>query len=205
MRLLFAACLLSLLANDVWAAGDRGKVIFDRFCMSCHGSDGAGNEALGAPSIAGLPQWYIDVQIHKFKDGARGLHQRDVPGMRMRPMALTLKTDEDVASVAAHVAGLPRPSLKAVVIGSAVRGEERYKVCAACHGADAKGNQQLNAPPLVGGSDWYLVTQLHNFKDGLRGGDPAKDPNGAAMRGMAATLDEQGVKDVVAYINVLGP
>jgi cytochrome c553 len=100
---------------------------------------------------------------------------------------------------------MPRPPRVVTVKGSAVRGEEKYKVCQTCHGADGKGNQTLNAPPLVGASDWYLVSQLRSFRAGIRGGDPAKDPNGAAMRGMAATLDEQGDLDVVSYINMLSP
>jgi cytochrome c553 len=84
-----------------------------------------------------------------------------------------------------------------------IKGEAAYKVCIACHGEAAQGNQTLNAPPLVGMSDWYLVTQLKNFKSGVRAGDPARDPTGSAMRGIAATLSPEAMNDVVAYIQLL--
>jgi len=79
-----------------------------------------------------------------------------------------------------------------------------YNVRTACHGADGKGQQPLNAPPLVHSNDWYLLTQLKKFKGSIRGGDPAKDPIGNQMVAMAGTLaDEQAMRDVVAYIETL--
>ena len=51
-------------------------------------------------------------------------------------------------------------------------GAAAYAVCAACHGANAEGNQSLNAPKLAGQPGWYLARQVHNFKQGLRGGAP---------------------------------
>jgi cytochrome c oxidase subunit 2 len=51
--------------------------------------------------------------------------------------------------------------------------------------------------------DWYLVTQLKNFKQGYRGAH-AKDDYGPQMVQMASILtDEQAVQDMVAYINLL--
>jgi len=76
--------------------------------------------------------------------------------------------------------------------------------CAACHGADGKGNVQMNAPPLAGQHDWYLLAQLKKFKAGHRGLNP-KDVTGGQMRPMAMTLaDEQAMKNVVAHIQTLG-
>ena len=76
-------------------------------------------------------------------------------------------------------------------------------VCAACHGQDGKGNEAMNSPPLVGGSDWYYVTQLKNFKAGIRGSNPA-DTTGVQMRGMSMMLsDDDAIKDVVAHIMTL--
>jgi cytochrome c oxidase subunit 2 len=52
-------------------------------------------------------------------------------------------------------------------------------------------------------SDWYLVTQLKNFKQGIRGAHP-KDLYGPQMASMAAMLgDDQAMNDLVAYINSL--
>ena len=35
-------------------------------CITCHGENGEGNRALGAPRIAGLPAGYIEKQLHDF-------------------------------------------------------------------------------------------------------------------------------------------
>jgi cytochrome c oxidase subunit 2 len=52
-------------------------------------------------------------------------------------------------------------------------------------------------------NDWYLTTQLNNFKQGYRGSH-AKDNFGPQMVQMASILtDEQAVQDIVAYINLL--
>ena len=80
-------------------------MLFD-LCSQCHGVDGAGDPRFLAPSIAGLPEWYALTQLSKFRSGARGTHFDDISGMRMRPMALTLANEDDVASVAAYVASL---------------------------------------------------------------------------------------------------
>ena len=52
-------------------------------------------------------------------------------------------------------------------------------------------------------SDWYMVTQLKNFRKGVRGAH-AKDPYGPQMISMAAILtDDKSINDVVGYINTL--
>ena len=173
-------------------------------CTQCHGEAGEGNRDVGAPVIQGLPEWYLLNQLTKFHDGIRGAHPKDIAGMRMRPMARAL-TLENIKSVAKYVAGLPRPLQSPTVKGSLVRGEAKFQLCVACHGPQGLGNPELGAPPLVGASDWYLLTQLHNFKNKARGFDPSVDPTGASMQGIAATLDDQGMLDVVSYINTLKP
>lgn len=85
----------------------------------------------------------------------------------------------------------------------AAAGQAAYAVCAACHGADAGGNEQLGGPALADQSDWYLVRQLNNYRQGLRGYVPA-DSYGTQMKPMAATLSgDESIEDVVAYINSL--
>ena len=61
----------------------------------------------------------------------------------------------------------------------------------------------MNAPGLKGMSDWYLVTQLKNFKQGIRGAHP-QDMYGGQMALLAAILtDDRAVDDLVAYIGTL--
>jgi cytochrome c553 len=52
-------------------------------------------------------------------------------------------------------------------------------------------------------SDWYLVTQLKNFREGVRGAHD-DDKYGMQMAMMAATLQtNERINNVVAYINPL--
>lgn len=174
-----------------------------QLCAQCHGQDLQGNPDIAAPAVAGLPEWYVTAQLKKFKEGVRGTHFDDIAGMRMRPMAMSL-TEADIRVVAARVSAMAAHSLEPQVQdGDAGRGKTLYAPCTACHGANGAGNQQLSAPPLTDAPDWYLLTQLKNFKHGVRGANP-KDTTGAQMRPMAQGLaDEQAMRDVIAYIGTL--
>lgn len=201
---LFGRSLLFLftiftLSNQGLAQNSFGKSKYT-LCQQCHGKMGEGQKNIEAPAIAGLPAWYVEAQIKKFQEGARGLHPKDNPGLRMRPMARTLKTAEEIKAVASYVESLPTQKAPQVVLGNPDAGKKQYEVCVACHGANGEGNQALNAPPLTHSSDWYLLTQLKNFKAGLRGADAALDASGASMRGMANILDENAAINVVDYI-----
>ena len=62
------------------------------------------------------------------------------------------------------------------------------------------GNAALNAPRLAGQLEAYLVVQLKNFKDGLRGTSQG-DAGGAMMRPMVSLLrDDKAIEDVSAYL-----
>jgi cytochrome c oxidase subunit 2 len=89
------------------------------------------------------------------------------------------------------------------VKGDAKDGHGFYENCAVCHGANGQGLWATNAPRLKGMSDWYMVTQLNNFKHGIRGID-RKDSYGPQMGAIAAMLDtDKMTTDIVAYINTL--
>ncbi len=181
----------------------HGKELFD-LCSYCHGPDGLGKPELGAPQIAGMPEWYLLNQLKSFRSGIRGMHPDDEAALRMRPMALTLDRPGDVESVAAYVSSLPkRKSEGSLPNGNAAQGQAFFATCMACHGAKAEGNQALNAPPLTHLGDWYIAAQLQKFRAGIRGASPT-DTNGMLMRPMALSLpSEQAVLDVAAYIGSL--
>ena len=197
--------LIASACGSAAGQGDaRGPVVFADNCAPCHGYAGEGKPSIATPAIAGLPSWYVEAQLGKFRGGMRGAHVDDAPGLRMRPMARALD-EEDVSRIAAHVGSMPvqTPDRSAVPHGDAEAGKALYATCTACHGPEGKGNEQLNAPPIAQLDDWYMVTQLHNFKHGLRGAADG-DITGAQMRPMAMTLaDDQAVADVVAYISTL--
>lgn len=202
------ALLAFLLASAPLAASaevpaDQGAQLF-QLCVQCHGPDAGGNPLALAPAIAGMDEWYLKAQLTKFKSGLRGTDPDDVGGMRMRPMAMSLMNDENIAAVAAYVAALPRvpqkPTLKG---GDPARGQALYAPCTACHGPDAAGIEAVEGAPLRVSSDWYLLTQLQKFRAGDRGTNPA-NAAGVRMRPMALVLgDDQAMRDVIAYITTL--
>jgi cytochrome c553 len=184
---------------------DRGEQLF-QLCTQCHGANGQGNADALAPSIAGLPSWYLEGQLQKFKSGMRGMHPGDTGGLRMYPMSLWLRDASDQRDVAAYVSSLPRAEFtnELETHGDAAKGAGYYAVCSACHMADASGNQGMGAPPLTGMSDWYLFSAIQKYKAGVRGNGPG-DALGPAMIGMVATLpDNEAILDVIAHIQALG-
>ena len=184
------------------AASSRTTSYF-QMCAQCHGLQLEGNPAVGAPAIAGLPAWYIEAQVLKFRAGYRGKHPHDIAGMRMRPLSRTLRDESDVKAIAEYVSTLPMNKHVPTIQGDAEKGKAKFPVCVACHQADLAGNEALKAPPLKTQNDWFLVTQLHNFKGKVRGA-AVGDTSGATMAPMAATLeDDQAILDVVTYINTL--
>lgn len=198
-----AGLLASLVAATSVANDEKGKQLFTN-CVACHQADGSGNKLLNAPAISGLSEKYISEQLKKFKAGHRGGDPRDASGLQMRPFSMLLTSEADIAAVSKYVASLEPKDLPATIEGgNPETGKALYMTCQACHGADGKGNDLLNAPSLLNQHDWYHVAQLHKFKEGIRGGNP-QDITGSQMRPMAMVLaDEQAVKDVVAYIQTL--
>jgi cytochrome c oxidase subunit II len=188
--------------SQIAGNASAGKPLY-AVCSGCHGPQGEGNPALHAPKLAGQGDWYLKRQLTYYKQGTRGTHEKDVFGKMMAPMAATLPNDIAINNVIAYIKTLPDSPSPATVTGDAAKGKKRYATCGACHGAKGKGVQAMNAPGLAGMSDWYMATQLKNFKQGIRGSHP-QDLYGPQMALVSAMLnDDKAVNDIVAYINTL--
>ena len=85
----------------------NGQMRFSTICATCHGPDGKGNPALGAPRLVGQWDWYMAAQLHKFQSGMRGTHPADTLGAQMRAMSLTLEDSTAVHNVVAYIKTLP--------------------------------------------------------------------------------------------------
>ena len=98
-----------VIENDHTIEGDlsNGQALYAN-CAACHGADGEGNEALGAPGLVGRNDWYMFRQIKLFKSGYRGVHPDDTAGRLMRPSTAALKSDQDVNDVLAYINSLDR-------------------------------------------------------------------------------------------------
>lgn len=172
-------------------------------CAACHGQNGEGNQALNAPKLAGQQAWYIERQLNHFKVGARG-GEGDTNGAQMVAFAGMLTTDDAVRNVAAYISSLPDTPAPTTVTGDIDNGYDIYdRNCAACHLDDGAGTWYTDAPKLAGMSDWYFVTQISNFRAGIRGLH-SEDDYGEQMVSMATAMaDAQEIADVAAYINTL--
>ena len=115
-----------------------GQRLYLNNCAQCHGSDARGSK--GFPNLAdkdwlgaGTPD-YIKETITNGRQG------------NMPPMAAAVGTPDDVRNVAQYVlslSGSPHDSVQAAL------GKEKFGACAACHGADGKGNPAVGAPNLT--------------------------------------------------------
>ncbi len=200
--MLTAVAMLAL--TSLVRAEDELPIPADEFvyCTVCHGVQMMGNSIIKAPRLSGMERWYVENQLHAFKKGWRGKHERDVVGMEMQPMAAAL-TDEQIKEVSAFVAATRSDRPAETINGDADKGKAHYSTCAACHGVNGEGNIALGSPALTAQNDWYLVRQLKYFRDGTRGGQ-AGDTYGMQMRASAGLLsDDQAINDVVKYISTL--
>jgi len=115
-----------------------GERLFMNNCSQCHGSDAHGGKSF--PNLTdsdwlhgGTPD-KISETLVKGRIG------------QMPPMAAAVGTSDDVKNVANYVlslSGSPHDSVRANL------GKPKFAVCAACHGADGKGNIALGAPNLT--------------------------------------------------------
>lgn len=133
----FAAQSASDLARNPQAMA-IGERIFANNCATCHGADARGSK--GFPNLTDQ-DWLWGGTPDKIAETITRGRQGSMP-----PLAATVGTSEDVRNVANYVlslSGSPHNSIAAAL------GRSKYGACAACHGADGRGNTSLGAPNLT--------------------------------------------------------
>tara|TARA_R110000744_G_scaffold87148_2_gene170250 strand:+ start:754 stop:1368 length:615 start_codon:yes stop_codon:yes gene_type:complete len=172
------------------------------YCTVCHGSQLKGNENIKAPRLGGLSRWYIERQLNNFKQGIRGAHTNDVTGSEMQAMTRHL-TPSDITAIASWIGKTESSAPQATIHGDIDAGRKLYQGCAACHGASGAGNQAMGAPRLSGINDWYLLSQINHFRQGVRGNDK-KDIYGQQMKAAASMVQtDPDAVNLAAYISQL--
>lgn len=158
------------------AAEISGKQVY-AYCKACHGDRGEGGKQGEYPRLAGLPQVYLQKQLHAFKDQTR-------INKPMIPIFKHVNFDAEVIErVSAYIAGISERSLnlwpyqapREILDGYesqaafAASGKAAYaRSCAACHGDDARGGMDGAAPPLVNQYVAYLDKQIGDFANARR-------------------------------------
>lgn len=195
-------------------------------CAFCHGPQGQGSERLDTPALAGMEAWYVERQLHNFRNRSRGMHPDDVTGLQMSIVSGMTRNDATIGAIAAYIEAMePGAGLETVngepattgrpyiwhseyadftspEPGDPDRGAAAYVICGVCHGPNAEGNEALAAPRLTEIQDWYQARQLKYFRDGIRGRSSG-DIYGAQMAAMSTTLTDQAIADLIAYIDTL--
>lgn len=85
---------------------DNGRNYWNAICSACHGANGKGDEALGAPRLTGMPVAYLQRQFAAFRSGTRGAAAGDRLGAQMRAVAAMLPDARTADDVIGYVAGL---------------------------------------------------------------------------------------------------
>lgn len=133
----FASLSAEDLAKDSQAM-EIGQRLFLNNCAQCHGADARGS--LGFPNLTD-DEWQWGGSHDQIKEtitnGRNGV---------MPPMAAAVGNAEDVRNVAHYVLSLSGTAHNSVY---AQLGQAKFAACAACHGADGKGNQAMGAPDLT--------------------------------------------------------
>ncbi|MFV8818617.1 c-type cytochrome [Haliea sp. E17] len=96
--------------SPVTVSGDSGLGgdYYRQLCGACHGADAMGNKALHSPRLAGSDDWYLESQLHAFREGSRGSTPADLNGRQMRAMAATLPDDQAVRDVVSYLRSLAK-------------------------------------------------------------------------------------------------
>ena len=117
-----------------------GQRLFINNCATCHGSDARGSK--GFPNLTDN-DWLHGGSPEKIEEtitlGRTGV---------MPPMAAAVGSATDVHDVANYVLSLSKSPHDSI---AASAGKAKFAVCAACHGADGKGNTAIGAPNLTDG------------------------------------------------------
>ena len=136
-----------------------GERLFINNCAACHGSDARGSK--GFPNLTDS-DWLYGGTHEKIIETLNNGRQGNMP-----PMGAALGTPEDARNVANYVLSLSDGPHNSV---AAQLGRPKFAVCAACHGADGKGNQAVGAPNLTdkiwlhGWGEDAIVAMINNGK-----------------------------------------
>ena len=197
------AILAAALSVCLPIAGDAGefeaKVLY---CKTCHGLSGQGYHGYYTmPRLAGQQPKYIENQLRAFIE-----HRRKNEIMANVAHALSPSM---LSALASHFKDLHPPPLGGGSRGDAGLGKRIYDeglpesnvpACSACHGPDAKGQDQI--PRLAGQLPDYVVSKLVNWS-AERGQNSAMPDSSAVMGPTSHNLTRSQMSAVAAYVSGL--
>lgn len=174
----------------------EGKAVFGDNCAPCHGS--------GAQGAHGYPNLNDDVWLwggtlkdiqHTITVGVRSTstdtRQSQMPAFG-RDAILKEGEVDDLTEYVVHLSG--RPANGASVKRAAKLFADN---CAACHGANGKGNREFGAPNLTD-NEWLYGPTRADIQDQIWNG------HGGVMPTWAGRLSPETIKSLAVYVHSLG-
>lgn len=163
--------------RDAFRIGQR---LFLQNCAQCHGSDARGSQ--GFPNLTdGIFSW---------GGSAEHIYTTLMEGRRAEMPAYAELGEQAITELATYVLSLAG---RQVDRDLARAGEQRFAVCAACHGQDGKGNIALGAPNLTN-NVWLYGGSQRAIEETLRYG------RNGVMPAFSETLGEDKVKILSGYV-----
>ncbi len=166
-----------------------GERIFLNNCAPCHGSDAGGGT--GFPSLRDADWLYGGAPeqiVQSITNGRMGV---------MPALGATMGAEgvKDVAAYVRSLSGLSSDKLKAQL------GKPIFEqTCAACHGADGKGNQLVGAPNLTD-SVWLYGSSEATIAYGINNGRHLNvNPEHTPMPSFKSVLGPARINLVGAYV-----
>lgn len=208
--LLSAAGMMAV--SSAWAAessAEPGKTIAMEgagavpACKVCHGENGLGNAALGAPMLAGVNRSYLARTLRQYATGERF-------GPTMNGIAPSL-TEDQIQAISAYYAGLDAAPVdwgidqamlergKQVVENGAW--DDNVPACTTCHGSNAEGIGEA-FPRIAGQLPAYMQARLGYWRSGK---DEVQSANEALMAAVAKNLSQQDMQAAVHYLGTMAP
>ena len=150
-------------------------------CAGCHGETGV-SKTPGIPSLVGLGPQYLTTAMQAYRSGKR---KNDT----MKSM-LAATSDADIDHIALYYA-LQKPSrAQTPAAGDPQAGKASTVGCAGCHG-DQGVSSTPATPSLAGQESQYLMAAVREYKNGARADE--------TMKALAASVDDNALKDIAAY------
>jgi cytochrome c553 len=200
LRTVFLAAVLGIALSSAGHADEiQAKLAY---CKTCHGLSGQGYYGYYTmPRLAGQQPKYIENQLRAFIE-----HRRKNEIMANVAHALSPSM---LSALARHFRDLNPPPLGGGSRGDIATGkrifeeglpESNVPACSACHGQDAKGQDQI--PRLAGQLPSYFNNKLANWT-AERGRNTSMPDSSAVMGPTSHNLTKSQIAAVAAYVSSL--
>ena len=192
--MVLAVLVLLLMAAGVASAGPLDHPGYAKAfsCSACHGFAGA-SASDAMPILAGMNAAYLKKALQDYAAGRR-------VSTEMEPYA-KMATELGLDDVSAYFASQKKvPTPIPADPAAAARGKAASAPCAACHGADGKGDAAKNIPDLRGQPPGFLRSQMLLFKADRR--SPG-DTGLKAIKVLMKTIPDATLADLAAYYSSL--